>query len=196
LSQQPIPGTRLALARHGAGRSRVPYLALHPMGFSVPGSLRSQRWALTPPFHPYPALSRTFADRWLRKERGGLFSVALSVRMPRGIAARVYPKVMLSVTRHRALWCSDFPPLPGLPQEEAILRPSKIRKRIAHQRADLKKAFGFQVLIVIVIVISGLFTKRWRLRLRLRLRGKPETTPLQLNPCRGCSKESGRNLCK
>ena len=29
------------------------------MGFSVPPRLRLERWALTPPFHPYPALSVT-----------------------------------------------------------------------------------------------------------------------------------------
>ena len=63
-----IPEIRLALARLGAGRSRIPYLALLPMGFSVPPRLLSERWALTPPFHPY--------RRFLR---GGLFSVALSV---------------------------------------------------------------------------------------------------------------------
>ncbi len=40
------------VAKHGAGSSRVPYLALHPMGFSVPPRLRLERWALTPPFHP------------------------------------------------------------------------------------------------------------------------------------------------
>jgi len=42
------------MAETGAGRSEVPYLALHPMGFSVPPRLRLERWALTPPFHPYP----------------------------------------------------------------------------------------------------------------------------------------------
>jgi len=57
LSQQPVPGTHPAFAKTGAGRSVVPYLALHPMGFSVPPRLRLERWALTPPFHPYPALS-------------------------------------------------------------------------------------------------------------------------------------------
>ena len=56
MSQQPIPGTR-SLSRTAAGHCRVPYLALHPMGFSVPPRLRLERWALTPPFHPYPALS-------------------------------------------------------------------------------------------------------------------------------------------
>ena len=46
----------------------VPYLVLHPMGFTVPlGSLR-ERWALTPPFHPYPP------------KKGGLFSAALAVK--------------------------------------------------------------------------------------------------------------------
>ncbi len=55
LSQRPIPGTRPACANRGAGRSGVSYLALHPMGFSVPRRLLFERWALTPPFHPYHA---------------------------------------------------------------------------------------------------------------------------------------------
>ena len=51
-SQYPKPA-RLAAGR-GAGNSSVSYLALHPMGFSVPPRLLLERWALTPPFHPYP----------------------------------------------------------------------------------------------------------------------------------------------
>ena len=58
MSEQPIPETRPACAGTGAGRSEVPYLALHPMGFSVPPRLRLERWALTPPFHPYRRTSR------------------------------------------------------------------------------------------------------------------------------------------
>jgi len=80
LSQQPIPGTR-SLSRTAAGRCGVPYLALHPMGFSVPRRLRFERCALTAPFHPY--LSRY-------RGTGGLFSVALSVNAPLGGVARVY----------------------------------------------------------------------------------------------------------
>jgi hypothetical protein len=64
---KPIPQ-----AECGAGSSKVSYLALHPMGFSVPRRLLGKRWAFTPPFHPYP----TFRGR-----PGGLFSVALSVKM-------------------------------------------------------------------------------------------------------------------
>ena len=52
LSVQPIPGIRFAFAKPGAGRSGIPYLALHPMGFSVPSRLRGTRCALTAPFHP------------------------------------------------------------------------------------------------------------------------------------------------
>src|SRR5581483_2275598 len=51
LSLQPIPETRFTFAKHGAGRSWVSYLALHPMGFSVPRRLRFARCALTAPFH-------------------------------------------------------------------------------------------------------------------------------------------------
>ena len=54
LSQQPIPGIRCTFAQLGAGRSRIPYLALHRTGFSVPRCLRFARCALTAPFHPYP----------------------------------------------------------------------------------------------------------------------------------------------
>ena len=54
LSVQPIPGIRFTFAKHGAGRSGIPYLALHPMGFSVPRRLRFARCALAAPFHPCP----------------------------------------------------------------------------------------------------------------------------------------------
>lgn len=37
------------------GPPRAPYLVLLPMGFTVPPRLLLGRWALTPPFHPYPA---------------------------------------------------------------------------------------------------------------------------------------------
>src|SRR5258708_14339942 len=101
LSQQPVPGTLPPEREVGAGRSVVPYLALHPMGFSVPPGSRPERWALTPPFHPY--------HRPCKHGRGGLFSVALSVGTPHGVASPVYPRPA-RVTRHRALWRSDVPP--------------------------------------------------------------------------------------
>ena len=52
LSERPIPETCGAFTPRGAGRSSVSYLALHPMGFSVPRRLRFARCALTAPFHP------------------------------------------------------------------------------------------------------------------------------------------------
>jgi hypothetical protein len=84
LSQQPVPETCFTFAKRGAGRSSVSYLALHPMGFSVPRRLRFARCALTAPFHPYLRLLR---------DTGGLFSVALSVGTPRGVTARMYPNL-------------------------------------------------------------------------------------------------------
>jgi hypothetical protein len=62
------------------------YLTLLRVGFALPPLLPTARCALTAPFHPYPAL------------RGGVFSVALSVGSP-----------LPRVTRHTALWSSDFP---------------------------------------------------------------------------------------
>ena len=104
LSEQPVPGTYPAGARNEAGRFVVPYLALLPMGFSVPRRLLFERWALTPPFHPYP-LAR------LRGQRGGMFSVALSVeKVFRPLLPGVSRSIQTRVTRHHALWSSDFPP--------------------------------------------------------------------------------------
>jgi hypothetical protein len=48
---------RSGLRRTEAGHFTVSYWALHWMRFSVPPRLLLGRWALTPPFHPYPALS-------------------------------------------------------------------------------------------------------------------------------------------
>src|SRR5258708_6884808 len=100
LSQQPIPETCLAFTRRGASRSSVSYLALHPMGFSVPRRLRFERWSLTPPFHPYPELaSGAVCSLW------HFPSGRLTPSLPACI-----PAILARVTRHRALWCSDFPP--------------------------------------------------------------------------------------
>ena len=67
---------------------RRPYSVLLPVGFAVPFPLPGPRWALTPPFHPdpvgpprkAPSFDRSTASR--RPRRGGLFSVALSLRSP------------------------------------------------------------------------------------------------------------------
>jgi hypothetical protein len=77
-SRYPKP---VCFRKRGTSRSSVSYLALHPMGFSVPRRLRFARWALTPPFHPYPNCLRN---------SGGIFSVALSVGTTHVVAARVY----------------------------------------------------------------------------------------------------------
>src|SRR6056297_1995756 len=66
--------------------ARGPYSALLPVGLAVPVRLPVPRWALTPPFHPYPAASAK------PSRPGGLFSVALSLGLPRP-----------GVTRHRRL---------------------------------------------------------------------------------------------
>src|SRR5256886_6402321 len=72
------------LERPGPGLAA--YLALLRLGVAVPRPLPNARWALTPPFHPYP---------WIK---GGLFSVALSVALRRP-----------GVTWQSALRSSDFP---------------------------------------------------------------------------------------
>ena len=52
LSERPVPGIRAAVAALARAAPSIPYLALLPMGFSVPRRFPGGRWALTPPFHP------------------------------------------------------------------------------------------------------------------------------------------------
>src|SRR5205823_5924913 len=82
--RQPPHAAYPQLGRPGPGLAA--YLALLRLGVTVPRLLPGARWALTPPFHPYP---------WIK---GGLFSVARSVALRRP-----------GVTWQSALWSSDFP---------------------------------------------------------------------------------------
>ena len=97
----------------GTGDSIVSYLALLPMGFSVPPRLLLERWALTPPFHPYPG-PKAAAVYFLwhspsiphYRDRP-----RVSPPIPGSGIVRQLPKAGIGgVAWHRALWSSDFPP--------------------------------------------------------------------------------------
>ncbi len=78
---------------------RVPYLVLHRIGFFLPPSLPSARWALTPPFHPYPS---EISNR--RSEiPNGRYILCDTVR--HAALKRRAP----SFAGNPALWCPDFP---------------------------------------------------------------------------------------
>jgi hypothetical protein len=79
-------------------RPRRSYSVLLPVGFAVPPPLPEARCALTAPFHPYRGCYAT--------RRGGLFSVALSLRS--NPASRgLFPRRTLSGTV--CPWSPDFP---------------------------------------------------------------------------------------
>ena len=77
-SSQRWPPLSSRLARtltHRAGPALPSYLALHHAGFSVPRVLPHERWALTPPFHPYQtkrAIRRRLAGFPARCHRAAL----------------------------------------------------------------------------------------------------------------------------
>jgi len=103
----------LRSAEREAGRLSVPYLALHPMGFSVPPRLLLGRWALTPPFHPYPA------------GKSGVAVCSLWHCPSRRLAATSPARAPVArVARHRALWCSDFPPPANRERFSTLPRPA------------------------------------------------------------------------
>ena len=83
-SSGPVVANRLKPPTRTPGRinpgqvPRGPYLALLLAGLAVPFRLPGLRWALTPPFHPYPGL-----------RLGGFISVALSLGLLRpGVTRR------------------------------------------------------------------------------------------------------------
>ncbi len=82
---------------NGTGRPYNACFALLPVRFASRPCHQRRWWSFTPPFHPYLA-------QW----RGGLFSVALAVGLPR-----------LAVSQHRALWSGDFPH-PGEPGRDHL----------------------------------------------------------------------------
>jgi len=57
-----------------AARTRRPYSVLLQAGLAMPSPSPGPRWALTPPFHPYPPSPEA--------SEGGLLSVALSLGSP------------------------------------------------------------------------------------------------------------------
>jgi hypothetical protein len=125
LSQQPVPGTRFAEAKLKRAASKVPYLALLPMGFSVPPRLLLERWALTPPFHPY---------RRTHSPGGGLLFCG-TIR--RNVLSNIPPACIGTARLSPGIPLRGIAPcgvrtfLPRL-APEAILRPSKIRRSLMH----------------------------------------------------------------
>ena len=92
-------------------------LALLLMRFAVPFPLPEKRWALTPPFHPYPEA----------EPRGGIFSAALSIAVrdqtraaPESTALQFVPQAS---GRYPAS-CSAEPGLSSSPVRPAVIRPA------------------------------------------------------------------------
>jgi len=65
------PLARSATITRRSERVALPCSVLHHVGFALPPSLPSARWALTPPFQPYLILAS--------ETIGGIFSAALSI---------------------------------------------------------------------------------------------------------------------
>jgi len=110
LSEQPVPETR------GPQADRLeraaPWSPIWPCsGWGLPCLVDwlFERWALTPPFHPY---------RWHTDQRRFIFCGTVR-RNAFTRLSRVYRQQSARsrgrcwVTRHRALWSSDFPPRPA-----------------------------------------------------------------------------------
>jgi hypothetical protein len=125
-SQYPKP---VPVRGRGAGSSPVSYLALHPMGFSVPPGSLPKRWALTPPFHPYPAILERTSGR----------SVFCGTVRQKAVtpSARVYPRLAAELRGIAPCGVRTFLPRPAS-GPGAILRPSKIKGTVARNGVEGK----------------------------------------------------------
>jgi hypothetical protein len=92
------------------GRRLTLCSVLHCKGFFKRCSSRNNRWALTPPFHPYPAHARRyiFCD---------------TIRQP-----WLSPSVARTFARHAAFLCSDFPLARQLPHQRSSTTPDDNRR--------------------------------------------------------------------
>ena len=101
LPKQGATNTRKRPRLSGAGQTpRVPCFVLHHMGFVLPRRLPDGRWALTPPFHPYPVWENSLR-RFLA---AGRFFLCDTFRDP-----TLSSQAPACYTRHVVWRCSDFP---------------------------------------------------------------------------------------
>ncbi|EPR68830.1 hypothetical protein ADICYQ_2216 [Cyclobacterium qasimii M12-11B] len=96
------------------------YLVFQPIRFALQYRSPDTRWALTPPFHPYP--------NW-KTSCGGFLSVVLSVIL-------VFLPGHLPVRKYGALCCPDFPlslvKSPRTATNQPALHKNKLNKAIIH----------------------------------------------------------------
>ncbi len=95
------------------------YMVLQPVRRTDQRILLPLRWALTPPFHPYPQKAFKGPNR-------RLFSVTL-----------LHPHEHQAINLHSTLRCSDFPPPPEDGSDEANL-PDKDSNNIIKKRVSQK----------------------------------------------------------
>ena len=109
LSQQPVPGTRSALRNLERAAPGSPIWPCTRWGFPClrayawSGGLLPHLFTLTPAPSPKPG---RFDFLWHCP------SGRLAASPPAFIPPRAFLRRPRQVTRHRALWCSDFPPPP------------------------------------------------------------------------------------
>ena len=103
-----------AVRLRGRARRRASCYVLHRRRFFVPRALLRGRWALTPPFHPYP-------QPLLRGTVGGLIFCDTVCRRALACAAPV------DSPRPAVWWCPDFP-LAGEPRAIVCQRGEATRE--------------------------------------------------------------------
>ena len=101
-----------------------PYSVLLQAGLALPSLSPETRWALTPPFHPYPG-----------QVPGGLLSVALSLGFP---VARIPGRTLSAAL---PTWSPDFPPASHPVKEWPASDCPAARSSAAHTREPWKERF-------------------------------------------------------
>jgi hypothetical protein len=128
-TRAPGPARPAALRPRGSRATRRPYSVLLLAGLAMPSRSPGPRWALTPPFHPYPP---SLVEFWR--------AVCFLWRFPWARARRVLPAAI-------SPWSPDFPP--SAPWEHEERPPGRLirfnggrggRRRQAAKVANLARA--------------------------------------------------------
>ena len=130
-SQYPGPVSR---CESWSGQLRGPLFGLAPDGVFRASLLALGAVGSYSTFSPLPSWLHIF----ICSQPGGLFSVALSVGMPRGIASRVYLFVSQKSAPTKLRGIAPYGVRTFLPQlaPGAILRPSKIKERLMQKSSS------------------------------------------------------------
>ncbi len=116
-----------------SGQATLPLFVLHRAGFTMPPSLPSERWALTPPFHPYPCGRFVFCGTFRPPGIGSGCLPFSEDTLPYDVRTFLYAANESTATTRTRTASSTLPHLARFGKPNF---PRSVSKRLTMQRLD------------------------------------------------------------